>query len=96
MLLQHYQGTTETLTISGLISKLRAYEKHVGNLNGWSESIEALVSRLWPMTVEGVGEALDRSYETFRIDEFLEPGLKVLDLSKLRDDRAKNLSARCS
>jgi len=88
---EHYGGTTETLTVSGLISKLRAYEKRVSNLNGWSESIEALVSRLWPMTVEGVAEALDRSYETFRIDELLEPRLKVLDLSKLRDDRAKNL-----
>jgi type IV secretory pathway VirB4 component len=91
VLLQHYQGASQTLTISGLISKLRAYEKHAGNLNGWSESIEALVSRLWPMTVDGVGEALDRSYETFRIEEFLEPRLKILDLSKLRDDRAKNL-----
>jgi Helicase HerA, central domain len=91
VLWQHYQGTTETLTISGLISKLRAYERRVGNLNGWSESIEALVSRLWPMTVEGVGEALDRSYETFGIDELFDPRLKILDLSRLRDDRAKNL-----
>lgn len=91
VLWQHYQGTTETLTISGLISKLRAYEKRAGSLNGWSESIEALVSRLWPMTVEEVGEALDRSYETFRIDDLLEPRQTVLDLSRLRDDRAKNL-----
>jgi len=91
VLWQHYRGTTETLTISGLIAKLRSYEMHVADLSGWSESIEALVSRLCPMTVEGVGEALDRSYETFKIDELLEPRLRVLDLSKLRDDRAKNL-----
>jgi len=91
VLWQHYEGTTRTLTISGLISKLLEFGSHVNNLNGWQESIEALVSRLWPMTVEGVGEALDRSYGIFGIDEFLEPGLKILDLSKLRDDRAKNL-----
>ena len=91
VLWHHYEGTAETLTITGLISKLQAYERHVSNLNGWEESIEALVSRLWPMTVDVVGQALDRSYETFKVDEFLEPRLKVLDLSKLRDDRAKNL-----
>jgi hypothetical protein len=91
VLWQHYEGTTRTLTISNLISKLQDYERRVNNLNGWQESIEALVSRLWPMTVEGVGDALDRSYESFKIDELLEPRLKILDLSKLRDDRAKNL-----
>jgi hypothetical protein len=91
VLWRHYEGTARTLTISGLISKLQDYERQVSRLNGWGESIEALVSRLWPMTVEGVGEALDRSYENFKIDEFLEPRLKILDLSKLRDDRAKNL-----
>jgi len=91
VLWQHYEGTSRTLTITGLIEGLREHERQVRDLNGWSESIEALVSRLWPMTVEGVGEALDRSYETFEIGELLEPRLKILDLSKLRDDKAKNL-----
>ena len=55
---------------SGLINKLRRYESQVSDLRGWQESIEAIVSRLWPMAVGVMGKALNRSYDTFKLDDF--------------------------
>jgi type IV secretory pathway VirB4 component len=91
VLAQHYHGTTGTLTITDLVRKLRGYERETADLRGWQESIEALVSRLWPMTVGVVGDALDRRYETFNVAEAFAPGLRIVDLSVLPDDRARNL-----
>jgi len=88
---EYYHGTTQTLTVSGLISKLREYEEGVAEFRGWPESVEALVSRLWPLTVGSMGEALDRSYETFSVDDLFKPQLSVVDLSVVPDDRAKSL-----
>jgi hypothetical protein len=70
---QYYNGTRDTLTITSLIVKLREYEEDVQQLRGWPESVEAIVSRLLPMRVGVVGEALDRSYETFKIGDSLSP-----------------------
>lgn len=91
VLAEHYHGTRDTLTITGLINRLRRYESSVADLRGWQESIEAIVSRLWPMAVGVVGAALDRSYETLKVADLFERGLRVIDLSLLPDDRAKNL-----
>jgi DNA helicase HerA-like ATPase len=88
---EYYHGTRQTLTISNLIGKLRKYEEDVSDFRGWPESIEATVSRLWPMVVSAMGEALDRSYETFEVASLFEPRLNIIDLSVLPDDRAKNL-----
>ena len=91
---EHYHGTRDTLTIMGLINKLRRYESQVSDLRGWQESIEAIVSRLWPMAVGVMGKALNRSYDTFKLDDFFQPGLHIIDLSLLPDDRAKNLMSQ--
>ncbi len=88
---EYYRGTKQTLTISGLIAKLGRYKEDVADFRGWPESIEALVSRLWPMAVGVMGGALDRSYETFNVDKLFEPRLNVVDLSTVADDRAKTL-----
>jgi len=88
---QYCHGARQPLTITNLILKLREYEDDVADFRGWPESIEAIVSRLVPMTVGVVGKALDRSYETFKIDQLFEPGLNIIDLSVIPEDGARNL-----
>lgn len=87
----YYHGTNETLTISRLISKLEGYEKKTKAVGGWLESFEALISRLYPLTVDLVGNTLNRSYDTFQVGQLFEPNLVIIDLSTLPDDRARNL-----
>jgi DNA helicase HerA-like ATPase len=91
VLREHYRGTKETFTISRLVEKLVRLEKEAQGLSGWAESIEAVISRLYQLTVEKVGDTFDRSYETFEVSKIFEQGITILDLSKLWDDRAKNL-----
>ncbi len=88
---QYYHGTDATLTISQFISKLEQYEERFRHRNGWEESIEALISRLWPLTADLVGETLDRPYSTLSLGELLESSLTIVDLSVLADDGARNL-----
>ncbi len=87
----YYHGTNETLTISRLISKLEEYEKKTRAVGGWLESFEALISRLYPLTVDLVGKTLNRSYDTFEVGQLFEPSIVIIDLSTLPDDRARNL-----
>ncbi len=91
VLAEYYHGTKDTLTISALISKLDHYKRRVKDLNGWLESIEAVISRLYPLTVDLVGSTLDRPYDTFQVGQLFGSGLTIADLSSLPDDRAKNL-----
>ena len=89
---RYYHGTRQTLTVSSLIGELEGYERKVQGLNGWAEGIEAVISRLWPLTVGKVGATFDRSYSTFKTEQLFEPGLvTIIDLSSLPDDRARNL-----
>ena len=88
---QYYSGTSEVLTVTRLVGKLRAYEDRTRDRKGWEESIEAAVSKLMPLTVAAVGKAIDMPYSTLRAEEFLKPGGAVVDLSVLGTDAAKNL-----
>lgn len=90
-LTQYYSGTSEVLTVTRLIAKLRAYEDRTRERNGWEESIEAVISRLLPLTVGDIGKAVDMPYSTLRIEDLLKPEGAVIDLSGLGTDAAKNL-----
>lgn len=88
---QYYNGTSDVLTVTRLVGKLRAYEDRTRDRNGWEESIEAVISRLMPLTVAAVGKAMDMPYSTLGVDELLKPGGAVVDLSGLGTDAAKNI-----
>jgi len=91
VLLGYYRGTDSTLTISHLISNLEEYERRVRQRGGWEESIEALISRLYPLTVDLVGKTLDRPFTDFELGSLFDGSLSVIDLSPLGEDNAKNL-----
>ena len=74
-----------------MITKLEDYERKVEGLGGWTESIEALISRLHPLTVDLVGLTFDVSFERFDPAQLFQGKLTIIDLSKLPDDRARNL-----
>jgi type IV secretory pathway VirB4 component len=91
LLSEYYHGTKETLTISRLIAKLDDYERKVEHLGGWAESVEATVSRVHPLTVDLVGRTFNVSFEQSDATPLFQGKLTIVDLSKLPDDRAKNL-----
>jgi hypothetical protein len=91
VLTQYYTGTKSTLTVSGLIAKLEAYEQRVRQRGGWEESIEALISRLVPLTVDLVGRTFNLPYGTADVDALFRGSITVIDMSEMVEDGAKNL-----
>ena len=88
---QYYSGTHDTLTISRLISKLEAYEQRVRRISGWEESIEAVISRLVPLTVDLVGRTFDLPYSTMELCDLFQGSVSVFDMSAIEEDGGKNL-----
>ena len=88
---QYYSGTHDTLTISRLISKLEAYEQRVRRISGWEESIEAVISRLVPLTVDLVGRTFDQPYSTLELGDLFQGSVSVFDMSAIEEDGGKNL-----
>ena len=88
---QYYSGTHDTLTISRLISKLEAYEQRVRRISGWEESIEAVISRLVPLTVDLVGRTFDQPYSTLDLGDLFQGSVSVFDMSAIEEDGGKNL-----
>lgn len=91
VLLEHYRHSKENLSIYGLIVQLETFEKTCKDLHGWPESIEAMISRLWPLTVSRVGATFNRLYSDFSPGELFVPRLTIIDLSVLPNDSARNL-----
>ncbi len=91
VLAQYYNGTHEILTVSKLISKLQQYEERFRQRGGWEESIEALVSRLVPLTVDLVGKTFDLPYSTFDLDSLFDGSVSIFDMSAMGEDGGKNL-----
>jgi hypothetical protein len=91
VLAQYYNGTNETLTVSKLIAKLQQYEERFRRRGGWEESIEALVSRLVPLTVDLVGSTFDLPYSTFDLDSLFDGSVSIFDMSAMEEDGGKNL-----
>lgn len=91
VLAQYYSGTHDPLTISKLITKLEAYEERFRRRSGWEESVEALISRLVPLTVDLVGRTFNLPYSNLKLDGLFEGAVSVFDMSALGEDGGKNL-----
>jgi DNA helicase HerA-like ATPase len=91
VLFDHYVHSKSNLSVYELILQLDQFEKGCKDLHGWPESIEAMISMLWPLTVSKVGATFNRLYSDFNATELFDPGLTIIDLSVLPDDSARNL-----
>jgi type IV secretory pathway VirB4 component len=91
VLADHYHGSKKVLTITELIYGLEYLMEKNEDKGGWPESLEAAISRLWPLTIAKVGATFNRSYSTFKVGQLFEPNLTIIDLSVLPDDNARNL-----
>lgn len=87
----YYRGTQRPLVIHELIARLERAEEVSDDLRGWSESIEALISKLWPLTHGVVGRTINAYGRDFDVGQLFDQGMTVVDLSPLPDDRAKNM-----
>jgi DNA helicase HerA-like ATPase len=90
---QYFHGTQRPLAIHELITKLEQYENETepSMLRGWAESIEALISRLWPLAHGVIGKTVNTYSRDFDVGQLFEPQVTIIDLSLLPDDRAKNM-----
>ncbi|HEV2138524.1 MAG TPA: DUF87 domain-containing protein [Nitrososphaerales archaeon] len=91
VLTKYYTGTHEVLTVSKLIAKLEAYEDRFRRRSGWEESIEALISRLVPLTVDLVGRTFNLPYTSLELGSLFEGSISIFDMSAMEEDGAKNL-----
>ncbi|MDG7033522.1 MAG: ATP-binding protein [Nitrososphaerota archaeon] len=87
----YFHGTQRPLPVRELVRRLQEAEDELFKLRGWVESIEALVSKLWPLTHGAIGRTLDAQGGGFETTSLFGAGVKVVDLSGLPDDRAKNM-----
>ena len=87
----YFHGTQRPLTVRDLVYRLQEAEKEFFKLRGWVESIEALISKLWPMTHGAMGRAVDARSSQFEVGSLFEGRTTVVDLSGLPDDRTRNL-----
>jgi len=87
----YFRGTRRPLPVRALLERLQRMKAESSELSGWAESMEALISKLWPMTHGAMGRAVNPGNGDFQVGEFFEPRVTVVDLSLLPDDRAKNM-----
>lgn len=87
----YFRGTRRPLAVHELIARLQRTEVESSNLSGWAESIEALVSKLWPMTYGAMGKAVNSAPGSFNVGELFNSGVTVLDLSPLPNDKTRNM-----
>lgn len=87
----YFHGTRRPLSVHVLLERVQRAEANSTELRGWAESLEALISKLWPMTYGIMGKTVDSIRRDFDVAELFEPGVTVVDLSPLPDDRAKNM-----
>jgi uncharacterized protein len=87
----YFHGTRRPLTLHDLISKLKGMERDNADLKGWSESIEALISKLSPLVRGDIGKTINTCSRAFDVKRLFESGITIIDLSFLPDDRAKNM-----
>jgi DNA helicase HerA-like ATPase len=88
---EYFHGTRRPLPVHELLARLRQAEEESSELRGWAESMEAIISRLWPMTYGAMGKTVNSAQRSFTVGELFEPRVTVVDLSSLPDDRAKNM-----
>lgn len=60
-------------------------------MGGWEESIEAIISRLVPLTVDLVGRTFDQPYSTLDLASLFRGRVSTVDMSAIEEDGGKNL-----
>ena len=89
-------GVSQGTSVVDFMSLVRHYQDFKKNVHGFVESCESVVSRLHPLCVGNLGRVFDQSKEGFSVQDLFAPVLFVMDLSNLKYEPAKNLSARFS
>jgi hypothetical protein len=87
----HFRGTQRPLAIHELVSRLEQAEEEFSELRGWPESVEALISKLWPLTRGVIGKTINTYSRDFEVGQLFEPRTTVVDLSLLQEDRAMDM-----
>jgi Helicase HerA, central domain len=84
-------GRREGPSVSAFISMVRRYQEFKKGVHGFPESCEAVVSRLFPLSVGRLAAVFDRHEGGSSVEELFGPGVHVVDLSPLGYEPAKNL-----
>ena len=78
-------------SVGEFIGYVRRYLEFKKGIHGFLESGESVVSRIYPLTVGRTGEVFNRKEHGFSIDDLFKPGVRIVDLSYLRYEPARDL-----
>ncbi len=90
-LIKCYRSLRQAATISELLNQLRLIQENSKYLKGWSESVEAIVSRLYPFSTGTLAKVFDSEKPTLSPEAVFAGGVHVVNLGVLETDEAKNL-----
>ncbi len=79
------------VTFSDLLNQLRLLQERAKYLKGWSESVEAIASRLHPFSSGALAKVFDTAESTLAAEQVFERGAHVVNLGLIETDEAKNL-----
>src|SRR5712691_8041350 len=90
-LLKCYRSLRQAVTVSELLNQLRLIQENSKYLKGWAESVEAIVSRLYPFATGALAKVFDSEKPTLSPEAVFKEGVHVVNLGVLETDEAKNL-----
>ena len=90
-LLKCYRSLRQAVTVSELLNQLRLIQENSKYLKGWAESVEAIVSRLYPFSTGTLAKVFDSEKPTLSPEAVFKEGVHVVNLGVLETDEAKNL-----
>jgi len=90
-LLKCYRSLRQAVTVSELLNQLRLIQENSKYLKGWAESVEAIVSRLYPFSTGTLAKVFDSEKPTLSPEAVFREGVHVVNLGVLETDEAKNL-----
>lgn len=79
------------VTLSDLLNELHLLQERAKYLKGWSESVEAIASRLHPFSSGTLSKIFDSEESTLAPEKMFERGAHVVNLGLIETDEAKNL-----
>src|SRR5712691_12526808 len=90
-LLKCHRSLRQAVTVSELLNQLRLIQENSKYLKGWAESVEAIVSRLYPFSTGTLAKVFDSERPTLSPEAVFTEGVHVVNLGVLETDEAKNL-----
>src|SRR5437899_6089460 len=90
-LLKCYRSLRQAVTVSELLNQLRLIQENSKYLKGWAESVEAIVSRLYPFSTGTLAKVFDSEKPTLSPEAVFKERVHVVNLGVLETDEAKNL-----